>query len=108
MIHIDTSSPWLLIGLIGQTLFGARFVVQWLHSERLGKSRIPRVFWQISAVAGAIILSYAIHRRDPVFIAGETLTLLVFLRNLQLLSQQARCSTVTVNAPVVDQGESSQ
>jgi lipid-A-disaccharide synthase-like uncharacterized protein len=90
MIHVDAASVWLIVGLLGQALFGARFLVQWIYSERLGKSRFPRLFWQISAVAGVIILSYAIHRSDPVFIVGETATLLVFLRNLQMLGHHSR------------------
>lgn len=89
MIHVGAQSIWLAIGLLGQALFGARFVVQWLHSETLGKSRFPRGFWQISVVAGVLILSYAIHRRDPVFISGEAMTLAIFCRNLQLLSRKA-------------------
>lgn len=88
MIHADAQSAWLAVGLLGQTLFGARFVVQWLHSEILGKSRFPRVFWQISVVAGVLILSYAIHRRDPVFIFGEAMTLAIFCRNLQLVGRR--------------------
>jgi lipid-A-disaccharide synthase-like uncharacterized protein len=88
MIHVHAQSVWLAIGLVGQTLFGARFVVQWLHSEILGKSRFPRMFWQISVAAGVLILAYAIHRRDPVFISGEAMTLAIFCRNLQLISRK--------------------
>ncbi|RDI97560.1 hypothetical protein DVT68_14785 [Dyella solisilvae] len=88
MIDVNTTSGWVVAGLVGQALFGARFLVQWIHSEKVGKSRFPSIFWQISVVAGAIILAYAIHRRDPVFIIGETTTLLVFLRNLQMLSRK--------------------
>jgi len=87
MNQVDAQSAWLAVGLFGQALFGARFVVQWLHSEIIGKSRFPRVFWQISVVAGALILAYAIHRRDPVFIAGEAMTLAIFCRNLQLIGR---------------------
>lgn len=88
MIHADAQSTWVALGLLGQTLFGARFVVQWLHSEALGKSRFPKAFWQISVVAGAIILCYAIHRRDPVFIIGEATTFVIFCRNLQLIHRK--------------------
>ncbi|MBD8897902.1 lipid-A-disaccharide synthase N-terminal domain-containing protein [Rhodanobacter sp. DHG33] len=94
---MDAQSVWLGIGLLGQTLFGARFVVQWLHSEILGKSRFPRMFWQISVVAGVLILSYAIHRRDPVFISGEAMTLMIFCRNLQLVSRKVPAKTAGEN-----------
>jgi lipid-A-disaccharide synthase-like uncharacterized protein len=95
MIHLDAQSVWLAIGLLGQSLFGARFVVQWLHSEALGKSRFPRVFWQISVAAGVLILAYAIHRRDPVFISGEAMTLAIFCRNLQLISRKSPTKVAT-------------
>jgi lipid-A-disaccharide synthase-like uncharacterized protein len=93
MIHANAQSVWIAVGLLGQSLFGARFVVQWLHSEILGKSRFPRLFWQISVAAGVLILGYAIHRRDPVFICGETTTLAIFCRNLQLVSRKKTAAT---------------
>jgi len=76
---------WLSIGFAGQALFGARFLVQWLYSESHGRSVIPTVFWYFSVAGGVVLLAYAIHRKEPVFIAGETLTLMIFLRNLQML-----------------------
>lgn len=78
-------AAWIGMGFFGQALFGARFLVQWLHSEARGKSIVPKVFWYLSVAGGAVLLSYAIHRDEPVFIIGESVTLLVFLRNLQLL-----------------------
>lgn len=83
---IDTL--WVGAGLAGQALFGARFLVQWLYSESRGKSVIPDAFWYLSVAGGVILLSYAIHKREPVFIIGETITLLIFLRNLQMLRKR--------------------
>ncbi|MBD8879348.1 MULTISPECIES: lipid-A-disaccharide synthase N-terminal domain-containing protein [Rhodanobacter] len=97
---MDARSVWLAVGLLGQALFGARFVVQWLHSEMLGKSRFPRAFWQISVAAGMLILAYAIHRRDPVFIAGEAMTLAIFCRNLQLIGRSTSTKAATERHPV--------
>ncbi|WP_445143506.1 lipid-A-disaccharide synthase N-terminal domain-containing protein [Dyella sp. Tek66A03] len=51
------------------------------------KSVIPGAFWYLSVAGGSIILCYAIHRREPVFFIGESVTLLVFLRNLHLLKR---------------------
>lgn len=76
---------WLSVGFAGQALFGIRFLWQWLYSEYHGRSLIPRVFWYFSVAGGTVLLCYAIHRHEPVFIAGEAFSLLVFLRNLQLL-----------------------
>ena len=82
---MEIDKTWLVVGLIGQGLFSARFVVQWLHSEKLKKSVIPSAFWYFSMAGGCTLLAYAIHRRDPVFIIGQGLGLFVYFRNLQFL-----------------------
>lgn len=76
---------WIVIGFVGQALFSARFIVQWLASERVKRSIVPRAFWYFSLAGGATLLAYAIHKSDPVFIAGQGLGLLVYLRNLYLI-----------------------
>ena len=76
---------WIVVGFIGQALFSARFVVQWLASERVKRSIVPRAFWYFSLAGGATLLAYAIHKQDPVFIAGQGLGLVVYLRNLYLI-----------------------
>lgn len=76
---------WIVIGFMGQALFSARFVVQWLASERVRRSIVPRAFWYFSLAGGATLLAYAIHKRDPVFIAGQGLGLFVYLRNIYLI-----------------------
>ncbi len=81
----EIDSIWLAVGLLGQGLFSARFIVQWLHSEKLKKSVIPSAFWYFSLCGGATLLAYAIHRRDPVFIIGQGMGLFVYFRNLQFL-----------------------
>ncbi len=76
---------WLAIGIGGQLLFTARFVVQWIVSERKKRSVIPVAFWYLSLVGSLVLLSYAIYRRDPVFILGFSLNSLVYVRNLWLI-----------------------
>ncbi len=78
---------WILIGFAGQALFSARFVVQWWASERARRSVVPRAFWILSLLGSLVLLSYAIHRQDPVFIVGQSMGFLIYLRNLQLLRQ---------------------
>jgi lipid-A-disaccharide synthase-like uncharacterized protein len=68
--------------------FFSRFFVQWVASERAGRSVIPRAFWYFSIAGGMILLSYAIWRRDPVFILGQSGGLFVYLRNLVLLRRE--------------------
>jgi lipid-A-disaccharide synthase-like uncharacterized protein len=76
---------WVLIGLGGQLLFGSRFIVQWISSERKKKSHIPIVFWYLSLSGGIVTTIYAVHRRDPVFILGQSAGLIVYIRNLMLI-----------------------
>ncbi|MEO8857682.1 MAG: lipid-A-disaccharide synthase N-terminal domain-containing protein [Burkholderiaceae bacterium] len=82
---MDIDKTWLVIGLLGQGLFSARFLVQWLQSERIKKSVIPAAFWYFSMAGGITLLAYAIHRRDPVFIIGQGSGLIIYFRNLQFL-----------------------
>ena len=79
------SAIWIAIGFVGQALFSARFIVQWLMSEKARRSIIPIAFWYFSLAGGAVLLSYAIHKRDPVFIVGQGMGLIVYLRNLYLI-----------------------
>ena len=79
---------WLVIGFLGQACFFSRFLVQWLASERAGRSVVPRAFWYLSIAGGTIVLAYAIWRRDPVFILGQSVGLFVYLRNLILLRRE--------------------
>jgi lipid-A-disaccharide synthase-like uncharacterized protein len=78
-------SLWLLIGFGGQALFMGRFVIQWLVSERSGRSVIPISFWYLSIAGALVLLVYAMHRRDPVFVAGQGLGVAIYLRNLHLI-----------------------
>lgn len=84
------NTTWLVVGLAGQLTFGARFLVQWLVSERRGRSVIPIAFWWLSLLGGLVLFSYAVHRRDPVFIIGQAFGLVVYARNLVLIRRRAR------------------
>ena len=79
------STIWIGIGFIGQALFSARFFLQWLASERARRSIVPLAFWYFSLGGGLVLLSYAIHKRDPVFIVGQATGVFVYLRNLYLI-----------------------
>jgi hypothetical protein len=68
---MNRETVWLAIGFLGQGLFFMRFFVQWLASERKGKSHIPISFWYFSLGGSMILLTYAIYRLDPVFICGQ-------------------------------------
>ena len=81
-------NKWLILGFVGQGLFAGRFLVQWIVSERRSESVIPVAFWVFSIFGGAILLVYAIYRRDPVFILGQAAGLLVYARNLMLIRKK--------------------
>ena len=99
--HYVTSMPsidlvWLGIGLAGQTLFMARFIVQWIHSERAGKSVIPISFWYFSLFGGITVLAYGIHKLDPVIILGQLPGTFVYMRNLMLIRKQRQSASQTL------------
>lgn len=73
---------WLAVGFLGQGLFSCRFLVQWLASEKEGRSVIPMSFWYLSLGGGLTLLAYAIHLGDPVFILGQSTGAFIYLRNL--------------------------
>jgi lipid-A-disaccharide synthase-like uncharacterized protein len=81
---------WLIIGFIGQGLFSARFLVQWLVSERQKRSIIPEAFWYLSLAGGLTLLTYAIHRKDPVFILGQSVGSFIYLRNLYFIRRDRK------------------
>ena len=77
-------------GYAGQALFSMRFIVQWLASERVGRSVIPVAFWFFSIGGGILLFVYALYIRDPVFIIGQGLGLFVYLRNLFFVFRERR------------------
>ncbi len=85
MAWTSINTMWLAVGFLGQGLFSARFLVQWICSERAKKSVIPVSFWYLSLCGSVLLLVYAIHRKDPVFIIGQTMGNLIYARNLILI-----------------------
>ncbi len=93
MILDRVPTGWLLLGFLGQASFSARFAVQWLASERRGRSVVPVAFWWLSVAGGALLLAYALHRGDPVFVVGQAGGLAVYVRNLVLLGRGPRAGS---------------
>lgn len=79
---MDAHTVWYAVGFAGQALFFSRFFVQWLASERRRESHVPNAFWFLSIGGGLTLLAYAIWRRDPVFILGQSTGILIYSRNL--------------------------
>jgi lipid-A-disaccharide synthase-like uncharacterized protein len=81
---------WVLVGFVAQGLFSMRFLVQWIASERAGRSVIPLAFWLFSIGGGLLLLVYALYRKDPVFIAGQAFGVFVYLRNLHFVLRERK------------------
>lgn len=81
---------WVVIGLGGQLLFTARFLVQWLASERAKRSVVPLSFWYLSIFGGVVLFAYALYRKDPVFILGQSMGVFIYARNLWLIYAERR------------------
>jgi lipid-A-disaccharide synthase-like uncharacterized protein len=84
-IFITRFDLWLVFGLLAQLVFTARFLVQWLASEKAGRSVVPIAFWFLSIVGGTMTLIYGIQRREPVIIMGQTLSIFIYIRNVMLI-----------------------
>ena len=90
MKELITLDAWKFFGLAAQAIFFGRFFVQWIVSERKGESTVPVMFWVLSVFGGALLLVYAIHQRDIVFILGQAGGLVIYTRNLMLIYQKSQ------------------
>ena len=89
-VFLTQIDGWVILGFIAQVMFTGRFVVQWIASERAGRSVLPFAFWTFSLGGGTLLLIYALYRRDPVFIAGQALSTFIYIRNLQFALRERR------------------
>jgi len=94
-VFIIKLDAWVILGFVAQALFTMRFVVQWIASERARRSVMPVAFWFFSIGGGFLLLIYALYRRDPVFIAGQALGLVVYVRNLYFIIVNGRQSSAS-------------
>ncbi len=88
MFGLSREQVWMCVGFIGQVFFGLRFVVQWIATERAKRSVIPLAFWYLSLGGSVVLLVYSIYKRDPVFIFGFSLNLLIYSRNLWFIHRR--------------------
>jgi lipid-A-disaccharide synthase-like uncharacterized protein len=89
---------WLAFGLVAQLLFTARFLVQWISSERAGQSVVPMAFWFFSMGGGVMTLIYGIAKREPIIILGQALATIIYIRNIMLIvKHRAKGSKVEEN-----------
>src|ERR1700744_6488726 len=93
-VFITRLDWWVALGIVEQFLFTARFLVQWIASERAGHSVIPMAFWIFSIFGGLLLLVYALYRKDAVFIAGQAFGVFVYLRNLYFVMRDRKAAAI--------------
>ncbi len=84
----ELQRPLVIFGFAAQFVFFLRFVVQWLESERRGRSHIPIAFWYLSILGGVMILVYSILEGNLVFTCASSLSLFIYVRNLMLIHRR--------------------
>lgn len=95
---------WAAFGVLAQLIFGARFLVQWIASEKAEKSVIPVGFWFLSIAGGLMTLIYGFARRDLVIIIGQAFSVLIYIRNLMLIAREARAARANASRETVPSG----
>ena len=88
---------WLAFGLAAQLAFAARFLVQWIASERAGKSVVPLAFWFFSIGGGLMTLIYGLVKREPVIIFGQLLSNVIYVRNVMLILKNRQQESQTLD-----------
>jgi lipid-A-disaccharide synthase-like uncharacterized protein len=89
-VFVDKFDIWFAFGLGAQLIFTARFLVQWIASERAGRSVVPVAFWVLSLIGGTMTLVYGLARRDAVIILGQVLANVIYVRNMMLIGKAER------------------
>lgn len=97
-INGNLANGWVIFGFLAQAVFASRFVVQWIASERAGRSVVPTVFWYLSLLGTAMLTIYAVYRKDPVFIMGQSLNSIIYVRNLMLIYRPRAAQLAVVEA----------
>ncbi|RYB04102.1 hypothetical protein D3272_13815 [Lichenibacterium ramalinae] len=89
-VFIGRFDLWVGFGIVAQMMFAGRFLVQWIESERAGRSVIPVSFWILSILGGGMTLVYGLVRHDAIIILGQVLSNLIYVRNLVLIAKNRR------------------
>jgi lipid-A-disaccharide synthase-like uncharacterized protein len=90
---------WAALGLLGQGIFSARFLVQWLASEKERKTVIPVAFWYLSLAGGVILFTYFVWRQDFVGVLGQSSGLVIYARNIKLAAKHRKAMSEAAAKP---------
>lgn len=81
---------WTVVGFLGGGLFSARFLIQWLSTERHRRLTVPPAFWYCSFWGSVVNTIYLIHvDKAPLILMNGFLPFL-YLRNLIYLGRADR------------------
>lgn len=92
------ATAWTFFGLAANACFAARFILQWLASERKGRSIVPIGFWYLSLLGGVMMLIYAVHVGKLPIVLGAMFTPFIALRNLWLVRRHRPSTDVPMDA----------
>ena len=80
---------WVMFGVGAQVVFTLRFLVQWIASERRGKSHVPVAFWYLSLAGAVMLFTYgAVWKHDIVLVLGQSMGFIIYIRNLALIRKE--------------------
>ena len=74
--------PLIIYGTCAQLVFLSRYAYQVVYSIKRHESCLPPVFWLISVVGASLTLVYGILRLDPILMLGQSVSIIIFSRNL--------------------------
>ncbi len=93
---LGLEDPWhfwlMAFGLLGQAVFFARWIIQWIATERRGESHVPELFWWCSLIGAAMLFLYFSVRGDLVGMLGQVVGWMVYGRNLYLIRRRRAAS----------------
>jgi len=105
ILQIKLDPWWEATALAGEVVFGGRFILQWIVSERKKRSYVPTAFWFMSIVGSIILLIYSIHIEKPVLILAFTINTLIYMRNIHLIFRHKKVVVKNMNINMEDKNE---
>ncbi len=94
---------WLFIGLAGQAMFSARWLIQWFVTEKTRRSTVPETFWYLSLVGGLLVFAYGIHKMDPVILLGQ-FGVIIYTRNLIFIRREKQTAPAVAPLAAAEAG----
>lgn len=75
------------LGFLSSIAFGARFILQWIQSEKKRESVVSRAFWQFSLVGNIFLALHAFIQFQYHVCLIQSLNAVISIRNLSLMKE---------------------